>query len=333
MMISQDLNKELAIAEAADRHSTSWKKVWGAFVVVGLILYAGVYFHAESLVMEYGQHSRWFMTATAPKRDYDIVILGASHAMPFAYDDMNEALEEATDTSIINLSIEGGGVVPARFNLDYFLADHTTKNVVYVLDSFVFYSRQWNEDRINDPKLTKRAPFDLDLAKTMWKYPAARDLLPGYVSGFYKINNADRYAPDVAENEGKAFDKVYKANAMIDRQRLKYLFPAEIDQNLVNGYMAQFKELAEMLKQRGIKLTVIRTPLPTRVSSKMKGEAEFNARIQAILTPLGFEMHDFSNVDNEEGLYYDTDHLNRAGVANFMDNHLVDVLKTLKPAS
>jgi len=331
-MISQDLNKELTIAEAAQASdSMSWKKAWAIFVAVGVVLYVVAYVYAERLVMTYGQHSRWFMTATAPKTDYDIVILGASHAMPFAYDDMNQRLEEATGASIINLSIEGGGIVPARFNLDYFLANHTTKNVVYVLDSFVFYSRQWNEERINDPKLTKRAPFDPALVSTMWKYPAARDLIPGYVSGFYKINNADRYAPDVAENEGKAFDKVYKPNNAIDRQRLKYLFPAEVDQDLMNGYLASFKDMAETLHKRGIKLTVIRTPLPTRVSQKLTGEAEFNAKIEEILQPYGFAMHDFSGVDNEEGLYYDTDHLNRAGVTNFMDRTLVALLKTLVP--
>ena len=331
-MISQDLNKELAIAASAENAGgVSWTKLWAIFLAVGLVIYFGVYAYAENLVMTYGQHSRWFMIATAPKKDYDIVILGASHAMPFAYDDMNEGLEEATDASIINLSIEGGGIVPARFNLDYFLADHSTSNVVYVLDSFVFYSRQWNEERINDPKLAKRAPFDLALAKTLWKYPAARDLLPGYVSGFYKINNSDRFALDISDNEGKAFDKVYRANNAIDRQRLAYLFPKVIDQDLLKGYFASFKEMAEMLHARGIKLTVIRTPLPNRVSQKLTGEAEFNAKIQDILTPYGFQMHDFSGVDNDDAFYYDTDHLNRAGVVNFMDNHLVDVLKGLKP--
>lgn len=332
-MISQDINKELAIAAAAEKPGVSWAKLWGIFLAGGLVIYALAYAYAENMVMEYGEHSRWFMIATAPKKDYDIVILGASHAMPFAYDDVNDALEEATDTSIINLSIEGGGIVPARFNLDYFLANHTTKNVVYVLDSFIVNSRQWNEDRINDPKLTRRAPFDPALVSTMWKYPAARDLIPGYVSGFYKINNAERFEPDVGEHEGKAFDKVYRRNAAIDRQRLAYLFPKDVDQNLVDGYLGQFKALAEMLHERGIKLTVIRTPLPEKVSQKMKGEAEFNASIQDILAPYGFEMHDFSGVDNDEDFYYDSDHLNRAGVANFMDNHLVDVLKGLKPAS
>ncbi len=332
-MISQDLNKELAIAAAAEKPGVSWAKLWTLFVVAGLGIYAAVYAHAEHLVMTHGEHNRWFMVATAPQKDYDIVILGASHAMPLGYDDMNEALEEATETSIINLSLEGGGVVPARFNLDYFLAEHATKNVLYVLDSFVFYSRQWNEERISDPKLTVRAPFDPALAATMWRYPTARDLLPGYLSGFYKINNADRYAADIAENEGKAFDKVYKANAMIDRQRLAYLFPKVIDQDLMNGYLAQFKEMAEMLHKRGIKLTVIRTPIPNRVSQKLTGEAEFNAKIEEILSPLGFALHDFSGVDNDEAFFYDTDHLNRAGVTNFMDNRLIELLKGLKPQS
>src|SRR6185312_3158248 len=206
-----------AIAERAapsvNRHR------WSIFVLIGLVLYLLVYLLSNQIVHEYGQRNRLFMVATAPRQTYDFVILGASHAMPLGFEDMNARLEGATKSSVLNLSIEGGGIVPARFILDYFLAGHSTKTVVYILDSFALYSSQWNEVRIDDPKLLKRAPFDPALPPFLWKYRAARELLPGYLSGFYQINNQDRFEPDVSDMERNEFRRVYRANPYLDRQR------------------------------------------------------------------------------------------------------------------
>ena len=120
-MISQDVTKELGTAEAAGLARNP--RAWAAFVLIGVALYVGVYIAAERIVLARGEDSRLFMIATSARPDYDFAILGASHAMPLAYADMNERLEQATGASVINLAIEGGGLVPARFLLDYFLAN------------------------------------------------------------------------------------------------------------------------------------------------------------------------------------------------------------------
>lgn len=127
------------------------------FVLIGLLLYLCLYAAWEALVYHYGQRNRFFMIGTAPLRQYDYVIVGASHAMPFDFEDMNRRLQEASGTHIINLSIEGGGVLPARLMVDYFLAAHTTRNVLYFLDSFAFQSAQWNEARLADASAVARA--------------------------------------------------------------------------------------------------------------------------------------------------------------------------------
>ena len=40
----------------------------------------------------------------------------------------------------------------------------------------------------------------------------------------------------------------------------------------------------------------------------------------------GAEFHDFSRVANEPEFFYDTDHLNEAGVLNFFERYFSDVL-------
>ena len=285
-----------------------------------------IYALAEILVHEHGERNRLFMVATAPRARYDFVILGASHAMPLGFEEMTERLETALHARIINLSIEGGGLVPARFILDYFLARHETKAVVYVLDSFALYSAKWNEERIDDPKLLKRAPFDPALPRIMWSYPSMRELLPGYISGFYKINDADRFEPDISDMERNDFHHVHRANAYLDRQRLLYLYPAPRDEKIFERYLTEFEAFAAFLDRSGIRLIVIKPPLPRRVLDSLAGEDGFDTRVQSILDKHQASFRDFSHVGNDDAYYFDTDHLNRDGVANFIDKHLIDFL-------
>jgi len=319
-VISQNVTAELEIAARAPRPR------WRAFLLGAAVLYGALYAGAEALVHTYGEKSPLFRIAS-DTQDHDIVILGASHALPLDFEDMNATLEAATGASIINLAVEGGGIVPSRFMLDAYLAKHQTKTVVYVLDSFVFYSRQWNEERINDSKLLKRAPFDGTILAQLARTPAARDLIPGYVTGFYKINDADRFKRDVSDNDGAPFARTYRANNLIDRQRLAYLYPKQVDEALSAHYLEEFRDMAKDIRDRGLSLVVVRTPLPARVLTRITGEAAFNTKIASILGEYGFAMHDFSGVTNDDANYYDTDHLNRTGVTAFTNEHLIPLLR------
>lgn len=324
-MISQDVEQEYAIVENAEeaRKRASWKFILAA----GLLIYVSVYVVAEFIVHDSSLKNRLFMINTAPKTEYDYVIVGASHAMPFEFEDMNERLEQLTDTSIINLSIEGGGPVPARFLVDYFLASHTTKNVLYMIDSFAFYSDQWNEVRIDDPELIARAPFDLNLLPTLWKYPSTRSLIPGYLTGFYKINNQERFDSDLSDAERSRFTRTYRTNARVDERRMAFLYPESKSDETTDKYIAELEILAQTLAAQDINLIAIKTPLPQRVLEKLSGEDVFDEKVRGALGRHGFELHDFTMVSNDDAFFYDTDHLNRDGVINFMDVYLGDLLR------
>ncbi len=66
------------------------------FVLVGLVLYAGLYAASEQLIRAHARRNRFYMVKTAPLARYDYVILGASHAAAFDYEDMNARLEAMT---------------------------------------------------------------------------------------------------------------------------------------------------------------------------------------------------------------------------------------------
>ena len=67
-----------------------------AFIAIGLLIYAGLYFAAEQLMYRNGHSNPFFKIATATTKDFDWVILGASHAMPLDFSDFNNQMQNQT---------------------------------------------------------------------------------------------------------------------------------------------------------------------------------------------------------------------------------------------
>ena len=298
------------------------------FLLVGMALYAAVYALSERLVYRHAQTNRFFLVKTAPKTGYDHVILGASHAAALGYQDMTARLEEMTGASIINLAVVGGGVRVSRLVFDYFLIRHQATSLVYVIDSFAFYSRQWNEERLQDTRLFLRAPFDPPLAWLLLRDPVTRSMAFDYLTGFSKINNRDRFAVDVTPEESTRFNRAYRPVRQIDEQRLEYLYPKTIDTAAFDGYLAQFESLIQLAQTRNMRVIVVKPPIPERVARQIPAEDRFDARLKEMLARQRVEFHDFTHVGNEEKMFYDTDHLNREGVLNFFEHSLKPVLKS-----
>jgi len=301
------------------------------FVLIGLVLYATLYAGSERLIYRYAQANRFYKVKTAPYARYDDVILGDSHAAVFNLEDMNARLEAMTNSKILNLATTGGGITINRLLLEYFMANHQTATVVYVLDSFIFDSRQWNEDRLQDTRLFDRAPFDLSLARLLLHAPVSRSVQLNYIFGFSKINNANRFSPDTPEFADR-FDKTYRPVKQIDKQRIDYLFPNEVDEQASQRrYMAEFEDLIQFMKSQNIRVIVIKPPIPQRVYRMMPNQEHFDTTLKEMSERRGIEFYDFSQVNNDEKFFFNTDHLNRTGVLNFFQNYLASKLVSDPP--
>ncbi len=296
------------------------------FTLIGLLLYGGVYALSERWVQQYGRTNKFFIVKRTPPARYDVLILGASHAAALGYQDMTARLEAMTGKRVMNLAVVGGGVRVSRLIYDYFLTRHQAQALVYVVDSFAFYSRTWNEERLQDTRLLLRAPFDAALAGLLLRDPVTRSIGFGYATGFSKINNKDRFAADVTPEESSRFVRSYRPVKQIDDQRLAYLYPAQIDPALFDRYLAEFEQLLRDAHERGMSIIVVKPPIPERVSSRIPAEDRFDARLAEMLGRLRVPMHDFSHVGNDDTLFYDTDHLNRDGVLRFFQESLGPVL-------
>lgn len=297
------------------------------FVLVSVLIYLAAYAVSEQLNYNYTQRNRFLVIKTAPEAKYDYAILGASHAVVFEFEDMNARLEKMSGSKIINLATVGAGVVPNRFLLDYFLTQHETANIVYVVDSFAFYGRAWNEERLQDTALYQRAPFDPALALMLLNNPDTRSVALDYSVGFSKINNPDRFKTDIGDDEATRFARTYRPLKQIDNQRLAYLYPSQPDPRVMARYMSEFESLLNLAQARGIRVIVVKPPVPERWYKMLPNEAQFDQSLSALLERYKVEFHDYSLVSNAEKYFYNTDHLNREGVLNFYTEYFAAIFK------
>jgi len=300
------------------------------FLAIGLILYGAVYFGSERLVYRTGDSNPFYKIATTEDRAFDWVILGASHAMPLDFADFNAQMERETGLRILNLATPGTGPLYNRFVLERFFRRHRTRRVLYVLDSFAFYSTRWNEDRFADAKLLRRTPFDPALAWQLARYSlndgVRATAVLDYIFGFSKINNRERFESDIWEGE-TTFDRVARLSAAADAKRIDYLYPDAVpDPAVFSRYLAVLETLIALAGQENAQVVAIKTPVPAQFYGKLPNEDAFNDAISDLLATENVAFHEFSREMDEPGFYFDTDHLNRAGLTAFFSRYLKAVL-------
>lgn len=301
-----------------------------AFIVIGLALYAAVAYGAERLMYRHGHANPFFKTETSRERNFDWVILGASHAMVFDFSDLNARLEQQTGLRIINLAAIGTGPLYNRFVLEHFLQRAKARKLLYVLDSFAFYSRIWNEDRFMDAKLQRGTPFDPNIMRLLWGYTRdagvdTRAVLD-YATLFSKINNRERFQQDVWEGELQ-FERVFRPSVSAVQKRIDYLYPDGASATGLARYLAAFDALLGIAQQSGLEVLVIKLPLPAPFHAQLLGEPAFDHAVSGLLARRGIEFHDFSAAMPEPRFYSDTDHLNRVGAEEFLTRYLKDDLR------
>jgi hypothetical protein len=301
------------------------------FTAIGLVIYAGVYWAAERLVYRTGHANAFFKIAASREATFDWVILGASHAMPLDFDDFNARMERDLGLRILNLAAPGAGPLYNRFVLEGFLREHRGRNLLYVVDSFAFYSRTWNEDRFADAKLLRRTPFEMATARRLWDHARREGVdvraVLDYVTGFSKISNPERFQRDAWEGEAQ-FDQVARPSASAAKKRIGYLYPEQTSPRALERYLAVLASLIELAQHEGMRVVVVKTPVPPGYRSQLPGEAAFDETLARLLATHQVPLHDFSGSLGEPRFYFDTDHLNRAGLTEFLARDLRALLES-----
>jgi hypothetical protein len=75
-----------------------------------------------------------------------------------------------------------------------------------------------------------------------------------------------------------------------------------------------------------MRVVVVKMPVPAQFRAKLPDEAAFDAALSRMVAARGMALRDFSQAIDEPRLYFDTDHLNRAGLTTFFNRDLKPLL-------
>jgi hypothetical protein len=300
------------------------------FISIGVAIYCVLFFGSEGLVYKNGHSNPIFKIVTTDEKKLDWVILGASHAMTLSFDEFNSKMESDTGLKILNLSAPGAGPLYQKFALERFLKGHQTTNILYVVDSFAFQSRVWNEDRFVDSKLLSRTPLDVAAVSLLANYSYREGIDPraliDYVTGFSKLNNPARFETDVFEGEAQ-FDRTFRPSNAADAKRIEYLYAHSGSQNASTArYLRELEKIVKLAHGNGANITLIKMPVPSPFYRKLPNESDFDAAISTLAANMSVPFWDFSSTLDGAEHYSDTDHLNRKGVMTFYENNLRAIL-------
>jgi hypothetical protein len=299
-----------------------------AFVAIGLMLYAALYAWSDRISRAYGAGNPFYRILAAPAHS-DWVVLGASHALPFGFGDMPDQIAAQTGKTVLPLAVTGGGPLTWRLIAERYFADHSAEAVLIVLDDFGFADRRWNAGRMADADVLGKIPADWQTVKVFAK--ATPHTLPvtvfaSYATGFARINDQTRFQPDRWEAEDK-FETSPRPSNAADTARIGFLYPAPMSWQAVDEGLNNLRSVIALALTNGARVVVIRPPLPDRFRAALPSIAGFEPQLMAVLADHNVAFYDFSQAIPETRYYFDTDHLNRAGVQRFLDEALAAVLQ------
>ncbi len=310
------------------RARPSWAGL-GLFAAGFLALYAAAAVIAEFRVARAGAEAPFQRLLAARGAAADWVVLGASHALPLDWGEVPRRLEEDTGQRMLILAETGAGPLYMRMVADQALRDVAPARALYVLDDFAFFDRRWNAGRIEDRALLRLTPLRASTVALLAGAVRAEGVDPrallDYLTGFSKLNPPERFPAQGWEGEA-AFDRVHRPSRHAVRARMEFLYPDGAELAQARPALEDFARLLDRLGSAGTRVVVLRLPVPEAFRAAAPRPPAFEAALSRTLDAAGVPLVDLSAVLDAPEFYFDTDHLNRAGVEALYDRHLRELL-------
>lgn len=307
-----------------------WRWRWiAAFLAGALALYAGLFLWSDRLARMHGDRNPFFRIEIAPEHA-DWLVLGASHAMPLGFGDMPDQIEAETGERLLVLGVTGGGPFVQRLVAERSFADHAAADVLVIVDAFALADRRWNEERIGDSDMMPKIPADLTTLTVMaraLRWGLDWRTLLDYATGFSRINDRERFVPDVWEAEAKFDTTPRRPSDAADEARIAYLYPGPPSVRAMDRAFGDLEAIVALAREHGAGTVLIRPPIPDRFRERLPGIAGFEPRLSALAERTGARLVDHSTLIAEPKYYLDSDHLNRSGVALWLERGLADLLR------
>lgn len=321
------------IADRPVQHIPRRPIVW--FVALFLTLYVVAGGIAEMTVARTGQDTAFQKLLALKGRQTDWVVLGASHALPLTYADVPGQLQADSGQSMAVLAEVGAGPLYGSFVFRQAMKDISPRHLLYVVDAFAFAAEDWNEARITDRKLLRETPLRLSTARIMARLAVRHGTDPAgladYLTAFSKLNPVDRFSQEGWRGAAN-FDNTVRLSRHAVQGRIDYLYPEPPQEETIARYLDILAGMFDMAQAAGLEVLVVKLPLPDTFRKALPNENAFDDALRERLEPRAIPYHDLSHALSDPAYFFDTDHLNRAGVTALYERRLREIL-TLAGAS
>ncbi len=265
----------------------------------------------------------WETEANLPligkNEEYDVVMLGSSHARIFSRFNNHKRVEKVLDRSVINLSqgSERGGVKNQQIYLKYFYGrGNEAKTLIYFVDPFVFYRKSLD----NNVKTYINEPYRTDFRKELELSNTDAAIVDFYVKKD-KEGILPVVYPELEKDIQDTQVATLEAQAVIDR--VNYLYQDAYNKVEFEATFAILLKTLDLAKRNDTRVIVI---VPTTLIPEQLGDNYVYEALREESKKGTFEYYHYAHEITDTTLYYDTDHLNTEGVLYFSEKYLKPIL-------
>lgn len=253
----------------------------------------------------------------AKQKTYDVVFLGSSHAITVfgnkkTYKDTSAILHK----KYLTLANAGSGVLPQKIYLDYFFAEkNKTTYVVYLLDPWALYYRQWNEENY----FVAEEAFRIRFLSLLLTHPFDRQVPIEY------IRNKFTYLRFIPEQKIK--QKILSKKDItpdLIAKTLHHYYPRHPEEKNFQHYSVILEDMIKLAKKNNSQVIFIIPP--TLLAKNLPGIEEEKKLLNKLQHKYDVHFYDYSSAITDPSLYLDMDHLNRQGADLFTEKFVKPIL-------
>lgn len=301
------------------------------FVLLALLIYLGLFLWSDRVLETHSNRNPFFRISQADQHA-DWIVLGSSHALPLGFEGVPAKVQDVTGVDTLTLAVAGGGPAISRLVAERYFTDHDADGVLVVLDSFAFLDPRWNEQRLGDADFLPKIPADLQNIK-VFTQAISRGLpietVLAYATGFARINDHSRFAPDRWDAESR-FDGTPRPSDAADAARISYLYPAPPSLRTVEQSIADIEAVIDLARSHGAQIALLYPPLPARFRARMPDMSTIETKLAAAAGRLGVRVFDHRTLIPDPRFYFDTDHLNRPGIELWLTKGMGDIFRSVE---
>lgn len=248
--------------------------------------------------------------------DFDVVIMGPSHAFEFAWSGNHAITERNLGVEVLNTGMDGAGPVVEDIYYDLFRArGNTADTIVYFVHPFVLYSDKFNEQN----RFTGREPVRGDLFRELLRRGFSLNEIVFYVQS--KLNPGWLLDRPVISGSADAADRI---DPRQQAAGTAMLYPDGTDPEAFRRYSAALERSVAQMRADGSRVVLI---VPPVLLGEPKGLEQAMAFYDGLAQRHGVEVFDFHDLQPDPSYFQrDLSHLNAKGVDWFTREVLKPIL-------